>query len=169
MSGRITPPDARASGRVLPAGRHGYDAVRIGDWIRTGTAVVTTDAIDAFAALTGDRFAIHMDAAAAQAAGFRGRVAHGLLVLSLIDGLKNQTDAQFDAIASLGWDWSFRKPVYAGDRVSASIEVVDARLTSDAARGILRLRFAVDTQTGEIVQSGVNQLMVHRSPRPASS
>lgn len=152
----------RTNGRELAATRHLFDAVEAGDWIRTGTVTVTAGAVDAFAELSGDRFAIHMDDAAAKAKGFPGRVAHGLLVLSLIDGLKNQAPAQLDAIASLGWDWSFRKPVLVGDQLSALITVREKRETSRPDRGILMLELGVENQRGEVVQRGTNQLMVHR-------
>lgn len=148
--------------RALAPGRYRFDAVTPGDQIITGTAAVTVQAIDTFADLTGDRFAIHMDAAAARAAGFDDRVAHGLLVLSLVDGLKNQTPAQFDAIASLGWSWNFARPVLLGDRVQATITVTGKRETWRPDRGILELGFAVANQRGEVVQEGTNLLMVHR-------
>ena len=148
--------------RILPAGRYGFDAVAPGDLIETDRIKVTAERIDAFAEMTGDRFDIHMDEDAAQARGFPGRVAHGLLVLSLIDGLKNQTPAQFDAIASLGWDWTFARPVFIGDNVGASITVVDKRETSKPDRGILTLDFDVTNQSGETVQRGNNRLMVFR-------
>ena len=154
-------PAAKPSAK-LAAGRYGYDALSIGDMIETGSAVITGQAIDAFADLTGDRFEIHMDDAAAQRHGFPGRVAHGLLVLSLVDGLKNQCAAQFDAIASLGWDWSFAKPIFIGDRISVTISVADMRPTSKPDRGILTLKFDVTNQHGETVQQGINKLMVYR-------
>ena len=69
--------------RFLPAGRYGFDAVAPGDLIETDRVTVTAGRIDAFAEMTGDRFDIHMDDTAAQARGFPGRVAHGLLVLVL--------------------------------------------------------------------------------------
>lgn len=151
-----------AEGRELPPGRYRFDAVQPGDRIRTAEETVTDAAIDAFAELTGDRFAIHMDAEAARALGFRDRVAHGLLVLSLVDGLKNRTPAQFDAVASLGWDWRFSLPVHAGDSVRATITVAAMRETRRPDRGILTLDFVVENQDGTVVQRGTNQLMVVR-------
>ena len=150
------------TGRLLPPGQYGHDAVQIGDRIETGWAEITAAMIDRFADLTGDHFAIHMSDTGAQARGFARRVAHGLLVLSVVDGLKNQTPAQFHAIASLGWDWSFRKPVLAGDRIHAEIRVETRRVTQRGDRGILGLAFDVRNHEGEIVQLGHNRLMVHR-------
>jgi len=150
------------TGRHLAAGLHGFDDLQIGDLVETGSVVVTAAMIDTFADLTGDRFAIHMTDTGAQALGFARRVAHGLLVLSLIDGLKNQCPAQLRAVASLGWDWSFRKPVLLDDRLRAVMSVAAKRPTSNAARGIVTLSFQVLNQSGDVVQLGQNQLMMLR-------
>lgn len=148
------------SGRILGPGRHGLADLSRGDVIETGRCRVTAALIEQFAALSGDRFAIHMDADAARRLGFADRVAHGLLVLSLVDGLKNQTPAQFAAIASLGWDWHFAAPVLAGDEIGARITVTDLRPTSDGRRGIATLGLEVTNQRGDCVQRGVNRLMI---------
>lgn len=150
------------TGRALPPGAHGFDDVAVSDWIQTAALCVTPARIDAFADLTGDRFEIHLSDAAAQRHGFPARVAHGLLVLSLIDGLKNQCPAQFRAIASLGWDWSFRAPVLANDSVRATLTVVEKRPTFRPDRGILRLAVMAVNQRDEAVQVGHNLLMVYR-------
>ncbi|MEP5180340.1 MAG: MaoC family dehydratase [Rhizobiaceae bacterium] len=134
----------------------------VGDRIQSGSLQVTAEIVDAFADMTGDRFEIHMDDAAARKHGFPKRVAHGLLVLSLVDGLKNQCDAQFKAIASLGWDWTFSRPVFVGDQISTTISVIDMRTTSKTDRGIVTLEFDVTNQHGETVQRGTNKLMVYR-------
>ena len=147
---------------ALAPGVYGFDDVEAGDWLTTGLAEVTAQVIDAFAAVSGDRFEIHMDDAAAARHGFSGRVAHGLLVLALTDGLKNQAAARFRAQASLGWDWAFRAPVLADDSVTARIEVAEKRAVRSGDRGILTLAFATTNQRGEVVQDGTNKLMVYR-------
>lgn len=147
---------------LLAPGPHGFDDVALDDRIETAPLTVTPQMIDAFADLTGDRFEIHMTDAAAQRHGFPARVAHGLLVLSLIDGLKNQCPAQFRAVASLGWEWSFRAPVLCDDTVRATLSVVEKRLTSKPDRGILRLEVIAVNQRAEVVQRGHNLLMVYR-------
>jgi len=83
-------------------------------------------------------------------------------VLSLIDGLKNQCPAQFRAVASLGWDWTFRAPVLCDDTVQATLTVVEKRPTSRLDRGILRLEVTALNQRAEVVQRGHNLLMVYR-------
>lgn len=148
--------------RVLTAGTYRFDQIEIGDRIEAGSVVVSVDMIDGFAELSGDRFAIHMDKEAAQSLGFEDRVAHGLLVLSLVDGLKNQAEAQLAAVASLGWDWKFERPVLVGDDILVEITVTGKRETKRAERGIAMLAFEVRNQRGEIVQSGQNKLMMVR-------
>jgi acyl dehydratase len=149
------------SRRVLGPGRYGLDELRPGDVIDAGRKQVTAGMIDTFADMTGDRFEIHMTVEGARRHGFSGRVAHGLLVLSLVDGLKNQAPAQFDAMASLGWDWRFDAPVLAGDMIGVTITVKSLRPTSDGKRGIATLDFDVKNQRGETVQTGENRLMIY--------
>lgn len=147
---------------ALTPGTYAYDDIEIGDRIDTGKATITTEMIDAFAELSGDRFEIHMDREAARKLGFEDRVAHGLLVQSVVDGLKNQSKAKLKAVASLGWDWKFEKPVLAGDQIFVSICVADKRPTKKPNRGIVSLRFDVRNQSGTRVQCGQNQLMMVR-------
>lgn len=149
------------TGRILGPGRHSLASLQRGDEIHTARCRIDGALIDGFAQLSGDFFEIHMDAAAAQRHGFAARVAHGLLVLSLVDGLKNQAPAQLAAIASLEWHWSFSTPVLEGDTISAVIAIRDLRITSDPKRGIVSLDVNVKNQREETVQSGSNQLMVY--------
>lgn len=137
-----------------------FEDVEPGDWFDTPSRVVCTADIDTFAKLTGDNFGIHMDEAQAQALGFPARVAHGLLILSIIDGLKNNSEAGFTAVASLGWNWTFSKPVFPGDEIKARITVLKKRRTSKPGRAILTLGFSASNQAQQEIQAGTNDLMV---------
>ena len=88
--------------------------------VNAGSACILAAIIDKFADWAGDRFEIHMSAEAAARRGFGCRVAHGLLVQSSVDGLKNRAPVQFPAQASFGWNWPFREAVITGDTISAS-------------------------------------------------
>ena len=148
--------------RLLPPGRHGAATLTRGDRIKCGSMTVTAEMIDAFADMTGDRFEIHMSDAAARRHGFGARVAHGLLVLSLIDGLKNRAPAQFHARASLEWRWSFHGPVLAGDRIAVTITIAAFERARKDDQAVLVLDFDVINQHGKNVQSGTNRLLVYR-------
>lgn len=150
-----------SAGRQLENRVYGFEELQVGDQFATESIIVTADHIDRFAGLTGDVFEIHMTDSGAQKHGFPGRVAHGLLILSLVDGLKNRADATFRAIASLGWNWSFHRPVFADDQIRATITIAEKRKTRHQAKAILRLNFEVTNQNGDVVQSGHNQLMIY--------
>ena len=142
-----------------------YEEVAQGERFATGGIVVTESHVMNFAGLTGDFFDLHVDDQFARGLGFEGRVAHGILGLAIVDGLKNRAETRFRAVASLGWNWKFTRPILIGDRIHAEIEVAGKRETKRADRGILTLRFEVKNQKGEVVQEGTNELMVLRAPR----
>ncbi len=148
--------------RLLAPGHHGSDDLSVGDQIDCGQMTVTAERILAFAEMTGDRFEIHMSDTAAQSHGFARQVAHGLLVLSLVDGLKNNAAAQFKARASMGWDWAFKAPVLAEDTISVRITVDDIAPARAEDQAVLTLRFDVTNTDGVPVQTGTNRLLAYR-------
>ena len=103
-----------------------------------------------------------MSDAAAQAHGFARQVAHGLLVLSLVDGLKNQAAAQFRARASKGWDWAFKAPVLAEDTITCRLRVAGIQPARQPDQAVLTLAFEVTNQDGVVVQTGQNALLAYR-------
>lgn len=127
----------------------------------TGGIVVSESHIVGFAGISGDFFDLHMDDAYAREQGFSGRVAHGLLGLALVDGLKNRAEVRIAAIATVEWQYRFLAPVYVGDRIFARVTVLETRPTKDGRRGVVRLGFDVLKQDGTMVQQGVNTLLVH--------
>jgi acyl dehydratase len=150
-----------ASGRPLAPGEYWFEDLREGDHFETGGIVVTDAHIVGFAGLSGDFFDVHMDDEFARSQGFPARVAHGLLGLALVDGLKNRSSVRIMAIASLGWNWRFRAPILAGDRIGAKVRVAGTRL-SRKEQAILTLAFEVSKQDGTIVQDGETSLLVRR-------
>jgi len=147
--------------RLLTPGLYGLDDLSVGDRIDTASVAVTGKLIDSFVALSGDDFEIHTSRQAAARHGFPARVAHGLLVLALVDGLKCKADARIHAQASLGWQWTFRRPVLAEDTIRARITVAEKRSLPDHERGILTLDVVVTNQNDAVVQSGTNTLMCY--------
>ena len=141
-----------------------YEEVPVGLSFDTDGIVITESHIVQFAGLSGDFFALHMDDDFAHSLGFPGRVAHGLLGLILVDGLKNRASHRFQAVASLSWQWNFRKPMFPGDRISGRLRVADKRPTRRGDRGILTLAIEVRNANGEILQDGTNLLMVRTRP-----
>ena len=122
---------------------------------------ITETHIVNFAGISGDFFDVHMDEEFAKSHGFSSRLAHGLLIMSIVDGLKNRAGVAFESIASLGWgNWDFLAPVCAGDAISAKVMIIDKRETSKRGRGIIKLLFEVYNQNQIMVQTGKNNLLV---------
>ncbi|WP_074012397.1 MaoC family dehydratase [Candidatus Sodalis sp. SoCistrobi] len=140
-----------AAGRRLPAGEYVYADLQTGDRYDTQAITLTESHIVAFAGITGDFFDVHMDDTFAREQGFPGRIAHGLLGLALIDGLKTRSAVRLCGIATLGWNWTFCAPLLPGDRIYAEITVVSKRPTKRADRGI--------------VTFGLRMINQHESPR----
>lgn len=150
-------------GYLLPAGKYFHDDLSVGAFFRTGRITVTEAHIVAFAGMSGDFFDVHLDDDFARAQGFPGRIAHGLMGLCMVDGLKNRADVQLQAVASLGWkDWSFKAPILPGDSIGATITVQNMRLTSAGDRGVIHLGFDVRNQNDVAVQAGQNALLMRR-------
>ena len=137
-----------------------FEDAPVGLTFQTGSLVVTESHIVQFAGISGDFFDLHMDDEFARGLGFKQRVAHGLLGLILVDGLKNRAEQRFAAVASLSWQWNFRAPLYPGDRITGHLTVADKRLTRRGDRGILTLKVEVRNGAGEVLQEGTNLLMV---------
>ena len=101
------------------------DPIRPGDRA-TVEHVFTTEDVAAFARLSGDDNPIHLDAGAAQAAGFEREVVHGVLVTSLISRLLG-TQLPGPGTILLGQELRYRRPVHPGDRLTATVEVTSVR------------------------------------------
>lgn len=144
--------------KALEPGSYGFKRLQVGDVVRTGSVLVSNDLIERFSRMTGDTYAPHMDESAARAQGFKGRVAHGLLVLSIVDGLKFQADAKLDGLASLSWRWKFQHPVYADDTIRAELTIEKLRPIPSLKKGIATCRLDVFNQHDQRVQFGTNDL-----------
>jgi len=117
---------------------------------------ITVADIDGYAALTGEHHPVHMDEDFARAAGFQGRIAHGLFSLALIEGLKSQLGVfERSVTASLGWtDIKFSAPLYPGEDVYLRLEFVEKRMTSKPGRGLATERGILLKADGTEVVSG---------------
>jgi acyl dehydratase len=88
--------------------------------------VFSGEDVAAFARLSGDDNPIHLDTAAARAAGFEREVVHGVLVTSLISRLLG-TRLPGPGTILLGQELRYRRPVHPGDRLTATVEVTSVR------------------------------------------
>ena len=142
-----------------------FEDVEVGDTFTSPARTVTETDIVNFAALSGDWNPLHTDAEFAAATPHGRPVAHGLLGLSILTGLQTRLGL-FDgsAIALLGLEWRFTKPIFAGDTVHFEMTVEAKRLTAGGDRGILTRSYRLVNQRDEVVQEGTIPLLVRLSP-----
>lgn len=150
-----------------------------GDWFEdqeigvgrlTPTRTVTEADINLFGGMTGDLAELHTSEAYARTTEFGGRIAHGMLNLSLAHGLVVRAGhLAATGIAMLGWNnIKFHAPVRPGATVQARwtmIEKRDSRSRPDA--GIVVDRIELFDQDGTLIMSGEIAELVRK--RPAES
>lgn len=144
-----------------------YEDFTPGAVLTSPSRTITLADIDRYADLTGERHPVHMDEEFAKAAGFRGRIAHGLFGLALIEGLKAEIGCfERSVTASLGWDnIRFLAPLEPGDEVHLKLEFVDRRMTSKPGRGIATERGILVKSDGVEVTSGDHKIFLICRPR----
>jgi len=128
--------------------------------VTNGRTVGEAD-VTLFAGLAGDFNPLHVDEAFAANTEFGGRIAHGPLVLSMAIGLMAQLNLiDGTALALLDLTWAFKAPVKIGDTIRARVTPTEKRPTRKSGRGVLVLRFEVENQRGEGVQTGTITLLM---------
>ena len=131
-----------------------------GQKIETERRVVSAADIDAFCELSGDHNPLHTDDEHARTAGFAGRIAHGLLVLSIATGLRSEED-DWAIGAYLEESRRFVEPVLPGDEIHSVSEITEVRRSrSKPDRGIVTLHVATRNQRDEIVLEGTDVVLV---------
>ena len=98
-----------------------FEDIQVGDLASLEKAIQKED-IEVFARLTGDNNPLHMDENFVSKTKFENRIAHGMLVSSFISTLIGMDlPGEGSVITNINLD--FRKPVFIGDTLSASVEV----------------------------------------------
>ncbi|MBL8701944.1 MAG: MaoC family dehydratase [Alphaproteobacteria bacterium] len=143
-----------------------YEDFVPGTVLKSAPRTITLADIDRYADLTGERHPVHMDEDFARAAGFKGRIAHGLFGLALIEGLKASLGCfERSVVASLGWDRiKFHAPLEPGDVVHLELTLVEKRPSSKPGRGIAIERGALVKADGTLVTSGDHAIVLLSSP-----
>ncbi len=90
------------------------------------TKTFTDEDVRAFAQISGDGNAIHLDDDYAKTSVFGQRIAHGMLTASLISALIGN-DFPGTGTIYLSQDLKFKAPVFIGDTVTATVEIVKYR------------------------------------------
>ncbi|MCB1431618.1 MAG: MaoC family dehydratase N-terminal domain-containing protein [Alphaproteobacteria bacterium] len=126
-----------------------------------GRTVTEADIVN-FAGVTGDFNPLHMDEEWVRAnTGFPTRIAHGLLVHSIGEGLRCPALDSWKILAFLETQRKMLLPVLPGDRIQQNYKVTSKKPSSkDPSRGVVELDVTITNQRGEAVQSGYNRYMI---------
>jgi len=132
-----------------------YEDLEVGREFVSGSRVVREADLAGFAEWSGDRNPIHLDPAAARAAGCDTVVAHGVLGLALALGLASRMELTRGSLVALaGINWHFKAPVYPGDELVLHFRVASRRFSSRPGRGVVTLAAELHNQRDEVVQKG---------------
>ncbi len=123
---------------------------------------VTDGDISLYIALTGDRRPLHCSTELARALGYERNPAHDLLVFHMVFG-RAVPDVSLNSPANLGYaDVRFLTPVFAGDTLQATTEVVGKRETSRDDVGIVWVKTQGFNQRDEAVLQFYRWAMVNK-------
>jgi 3-hydroxybutyryl-CoA dehydratase len=123
---------------------------------------VTEADIAAFAGVSGDFNLLHTNELwVRENTPYRGRIAHGLLVLSISSGLATPGIDELVVLAYAEVSRRMVAPTYPGDTIAVTYTVESTRRSrSRPETGIANLAVEVRNQDGEVVQTGTDVLMV---------
>ena len=132
-----------------------FEDLPVGRQFRTiGRSITETDIVN-FISCTGILEVMFTDLEFQKSrTDIKGRVAPGMLVFNLAEGLLVQATMQHTGLALLNIEINIEKPVFVGDTIHVEAEVVEARRSNSRPdRGLVRCRNKIVNQHGVVVQS----------------
>jgi len=134
-----------------------YDDITEDIYFETSSRTVTEADVMEFAGLTGDYNELHTSKGYAEKTAFGQRIAHGMLTLSIANGLYMRMNIfEKCTVANLGIEkWSFKKSVIFGDTLHVKLTLAEKRLTSNPDRGVIKWNVSVLNQNDEEVAGGI--------------
>jgi len=124
---------------------------------------ITAGDVALYVALTGSRNPLHCSEPFAQNLGYQSAPIDDLLTFHIAFG-KTVPDVSVNAVANLGYaDVRFLQPVYVGDTLSTSSQVIGLKQNSNGKNGVVYVRSTAVNQHKQPVLSWVRWVMVHKS------
>jgi acyl dehydratase len=139
-----------------------FEDLQIGDEYRSPGRTVTEADIVIFAGLSGDYNVLHTDAEHMKSSVFGERIAHGLLGLSIQQGLLARSMPDFHGERFVGLKWKFRGPIKIGDTLHVRARIASKKEADEAGWGLIAMERQIVNQRGEVVQEGETEHMVSR-------
>ena len=140
-----------------------FEELVVGEEFRSPTRTIAEYDLYVFAGLTGDLTDFHISTEAAQKSVFGQRPAHGMLLISIANGLYNRigiTDETGMALA--GVEWRVLAPGFIGDTVHLVACVREKRDVAKKDRGLVFWDARLVKQDGSTMCQGQMIRMVRR-------
>lgn len=123
---------------------------------------VTEGDVSLYTALYGSRFAVQSADSFAMDIGYPAAPVDDMLVFHIVFG-KTVPDISLNAVANLGYaDCRFLAPVFPGDSLSATSQVIGLRQLSNGKAGVVYVRSRGTNQNGEPVLDYARWVMVRK-------
>lgn len=125
-----------------------FEEISPGDTAEFTKTISETD-VYLYAGISGDFNPVHVDEEYAKTTGFGTRIAHGGLPAALLAPVLGMKLPGLGTVA-LETETKFRKPVYIGDTITCSVEVIEKLERMKA----IRMKVTWTNQKGEVVSKG---------------
>ena len=102
------------------------EEIKIGMNVSYSQTITDAD-VKAFSGISGDRNPIHLDEQYAEKSRYKKRIAHGLMTASYFSALFG-TKIPGEGCVYVSQSLNFKRPVYIGDTVVATVEVISVDL-----------------------------------------
>ena len=141
-----------------------YEDLEVGEEHESPARTITEADIVNFSAISGDWSPVHTDEEYCKQTPYKTRIAHGLLGLAAVEGLKQRIPAFAEVryMASLYWNYKFTGPILIGDTIRIRVKIASKRETKKLDRGIVVEYVTMLNQRDEVVQEGEHGLMALR-------
>ena len=145
-----------------------FEDFRLGQTIRHATPrTMTVGDVALYTGLFGPRFAVQSSDVFAKAIGYPRAPIDDLLVFHVVFG-KTVPDVSLNAVANLGYaGMQFLAPVFAGDTLTATSDVIGLKENSNRKTGIVYVRTRGVKQDGTAVLEYVRWVMVRKRDEAA--
>jgi acyl dehydratase len=140
-----------------------FDQLAVGDvFAGTRGRTITETDLALFSAVSGDWSPLHNDAAYAADGPFGTRIAHGLLLISMMTGLAPISGQA--VVALYGFDRvRFVNPVLLGDTITYTSKIAGLQPKGDG-RGLADLEFQICNQHQGVCVAGTIKILLNKTP-----
>jgi len=145
-----------------------FEDFEVGQTLHHATPrTVTEGDVALYTALFPSRFALQSSDEFARQLGFARAPIDDMLAFHIVFG-KTVPDISLNAVANLGYaDCRFLKPVFPGDTLSASSQVIGLKENSNGKTGVVYVRSTGSNQHGDTVLDYVRWVMVRKRDEAA--